>query len=70
MRARNAAWVDPAPKYTAQQKTALQAFVAANGNPYVDFAAIRAAFPVGERAALTDGVIHQMCVDLGVKVEP
>lgn len=70
MRAKNAAWVDPAPKYAATQKTALQAFVVANVNQYVDFAVIRAAFPAAERAGLTDGVIYQMCVDLGVKVEP
>ena len=70
MKVKNNAWVDPAPLFTPQQKTALQTYLAASGLPDMDFAAIRAAFPAGQRAALTDGVIHQMCIDLGIKVDP
>lgn len=35
----------------------------------VDFEAIRAAMPAAKRAELTDGVIHQICLDAGLMVE-
>lgn len=70
MKIKNAAWVDPAPNYTPTQKTALQTFLTASGVQFLDFEVLRAMYPAAQRAALTDGVLAQICQDLGLKVEP
>lgn len=42
--------------------------LAANRAP--TFMEIRAALPAARRARFTDGMIHQVALDLGLKVEP
>lgn len=36
----------------------------------VEFSAVRAAFPAAVRQEMTDGLIHQICLDAGLTVEP
>lgn len=63
------------PKQEATEKTkvdkhraAILAFITASEAAAIDFADVRASFPVGQRAEVTDGVIHQACIDAGLTV--
>lgn len=70
MRVKNPNFVPPVLAVIAAKKPAVQAFLTAQAGENIEFDDIRASFPVAQRAALTDGVIHQICIDLGYKVEP
>jgi hypothetical protein len=71
MKLRNPKFVSPVAAIVANRKAAVQAFLDANaGDEMIDFAVIRASFPAGQRAELTDGALHEICKALGVEVLP
>lgn len=51
-------------------RAAVLAFINARADEETDFADIRAAMPAPRRAEITDGVIHAICNDAGLTVEP
>lgn len=70
MKLRNPNPATPGQAVVAAKKAAVQAFIAAQTGDTIDFDAIRASFTAPERAALTDGVLSQVCAELGYRVEP
>ncbi len=69
MKVRNPSFVPPAVTWGVSKRAAVQAFITAQGGEFVDFEAIRAALPVGDRPAATDGAIAQIVSDLGYRIE-
>lgn len=53
---------------TLLKRTEIDNFLKSQTIQFIDFEAVRAAAPVGWRAELTDGVIMQICADLGYQV--
>lgn len=70
MKIRNDKFTSPIAALIASRKPAVRAFLDANPTlETIDFDDIRASFPPAQRAAMTDGMIHAICIDLGIKVE-
>lgn len=64
----NYAVLSPVQQFINDNKAAIQNFFTVNADmEYIDFDYIRAQFP-GVAGSLTDGVIHQICDELGIKV--
>lgn len=58
------------PAAVTANRAAVQAFIAGQTGEKIEFDDIRASFAAGKRAELTDGVLHAICMDLGLSVEP
>lgn len=69
MKLKNPNHVNEVQQFIADRKAGIAAYFANNANlEYIDFDKIRADFPLlADR--LTDGVIHQICIDLGIDVQ-
>lgn len=68
MKIKNPLYVHPVVAKIAARKGAIQAFLAAQNTDTIDFATIRAALPLAERAEWSDGMIQQLAQDLGLVV--
>lgn len=68
MKIKNPLYVSPLVAKIAARKNAVQTFLAAQTTETIDFAVIRAALPLAERAEWTDGMIAQLAQDLGLTV--
>lgn len=51
-------------------RSAVLAIINARADESTDFAELRAAMPAARRAELTDGVLHAICNEAGLIVEP
>lgn len=68
MKIKNPLHVSPMVDKIAARKAAIQTFLAAQPGEFIEFATIRAALPLAERAEWTDGMIAQLAQDLGLTV--
>lgn len=69
MRVMRKTYVKQTPAAIEQHRAAVLAYIDAQSGEAIEFADVRASFPAAKRKELTDGLIHQICLDAGMTVE-